>query len=33
MKYLKYILPVLAIFGLAACDMNPEIYSEPEADD
>lgn len=32
MKLLKYILPALALCSLTACDMNPEIYSEPDAD-
>lgn len=31
MKLLKYILPALALCSLTACDMNPEIYSEPDA--
>lgn len=32
MKIIKYIIPILAIVGLAACEMDREVYSEPTVD-
>ena len=32
MKILKYLIPTLAALGLAACEMDREVYSEPPTD-
>lgn len=32
MKTLKYLIPILAIAGLTACEMDREVYSEPPVD-
>ena len=32
MKMLKYLIPILAAVGLAACEMDREVYSEPPVD-
>ena len=32
MKFSKYLFPILAAVGLAACEMDREVYSEPPVD-